>query len=193
MRKLLTIIAAMLMVAGCKSNAKENNNMQTNSDKQKKVLVTYFSYSGTTKRYAEKIAQQTGADLFRIEAAQPYTDADVDWQDPKSRVNVEMKDNPDSRPEIAHKVDNMKDYDVVFVGFPIWWYIAPNIINTFLEAHDLKGKTIVPFFTSHSSGPGETDKHLHKSIKYEVTWKPAVRANGMNDKELREWIDKAVK
>lgn len=193
MRKLLTIIAAMLMVAGCKSNAKENNNMQTNSDKQKKVLVTYFSYSGTTKRYAEKIAQQTGADLFRIEAAQPYTDADVDWQDPKSRVNVEMKDNPDSRPEIARKVDNMKDYDVVFVGFPIWWYIAPNIINTFLEAHDLKGKTIVPFFTSHSSGPGETDKHLHKSIKYEVTWKPAVRANGMNDKELREWIDKTVK
>lgn len=193
MRKLLTIIAAMLMVAGCKSNAKENNNMQTNSDKQKKVLVTYFSYSGTTKRYAEKIAQQTGADLFWIEAAQPYTDADVDWQDPKSRVNVEMKDNPDSRPEIARKVDNMKDYDVVFVGFPIWWYIAPNIINTFLEAHDLKGKTIVPFFTSHSSGPGETDKHLHKSIKYEVTWKPAVRANGMNDKELREWIDKAVK
>lgn len=193
MRKLLTIIAAMLMVAGCKSNAKENNNMQTNSDKQKKVLVTYFSYSGTTKGYAEKIAQHTGADLFRIEAAKPYTDADVDWQDPKSRVNVEMKDNPDSRPEIARKVDNMKDYDVVFVGFPIWWYIAPNIINTFLEAHDLKGKTIVPFFTSHSSGPGETDKHLHKSIKYEVTWKPAVRANGMNDKELREWIDKAVK
>lgn len=193
MRKLLTIIAAMLMVAGCKSNAKENNNMQTNSDKQKKVLVTYFSYSGTTKRYAEKIVQQTGADLFRIETAQPYTDADVDWQDPKSRVNVEMKDNPDSRPEIARKVDNMKDYDVVFVGFPIWWYIAPNIINTFLEAHDLKGKTIVLFFTSHSSGPGETDKHLHKSIKYEVTWKPAVRANGMNDKELREWIDKAVK
>lgn len=160
----------------------QNNNMG------QKVLVAYFSYWGTTKGYAEKIAKMTNADLFEIEAAQPYTAADVDWQDDHSRVNREMKTEPDSRPAIARKVDNMKDYDVVFVGFPIWWYIAPNIINTFLEAHDFKGKTIIPFFTSHSSGPGETDKNLHKSINYDVTWKSAVRVNRWNDKELEDWV-----
>ena len=133
-------------------------------------------------------SQNDNADLFEIQAAQPYTDADVNWQNDNARVNQEMKAHPDSRPAIARKVDNMKDYDVVFVGFPIWWYIAPNIINTFLEAHDFKGKTIIPFFTSHSSGPGETDKNLHKSINYDVTWKSAVRVNRWNDKELEDWV-----
>ena len=160
----------------------QNNNMG------QKVLVAYFSYSGTTKGYAEKIAKMANADLFEIQAAQPYTDADVNWQNDNARVNQEMKAHPDSRPAIARKVDNMKDYDVVFVGFPIWWYIAPNIINTFLEVHDFKGKTIIPFFTSYSSGPGETDKNLHKSINYDVTWKSAVRVNRWNDKELKDWV-----
>lgn len=160
----------------------QNNNMG------QKVLVAYFSYLGTTKGYAEKIAKMTNADLFEIQAAQPYTDADVNWRNDNARVNQEMKAHPDSRPAIARKVDNMKDYDVVFVGFPIWWYISPNIINTFLEAHDFKGKTIIPFFTSHSSGPGETDKNLHKSINYDVTWKSAVRVNRWNDKELEDWV-----
>ena len=160
---------------------------------EKKVLVAYFSYSGTTKGYAEKIAKQACADLFEIQAAQPYTDADVDWTDDNARVNYEMKTNPNSRPAIAKKVENITDYDVVFIGFPIWWYIAPNIINTFLEAHDLKGKTIVPFFTSHSSGPGETDKHLHKSINYDVTWKPATRVNGWSEKKLKAWVEESLR
>ena len=186
MNKFLIILALLLVVVGCKGKVKESN-MQNNNMGQK-VLVAYFSYSGTTKGYAEKIAKMTNADLFEIQAAQPYTDADVNWRNDNACVNQEMKAHPDSRPAIARKVDNMKDYDVVFVGFPIWWYIAPNIINTFLEAHDFKGKTIIPFFTSHSSGPGETDKNLHKSINYDVTWKSAVRMNQWNDKELEGWV-----
>ncbi len=188
-QKFFTIIAASLVLMGCKANTSKTS---MNED-GKKVLVAYFSYSGTTKGFAEKIAKQTGGDLFRIQAAVPYTDADIDWTDDNSRVNKEMKTNPDSRPAIAQKVDNLDRYDVVFLGFPIWWYIAPNIINTFLESHNFKGKTIVPFFTSAGSGPGETDKHLRKSIGYTVTWKPAVRVNGMNDKELVEWIEASLK
>ena len=192
MNKVMTMIAAMLVFAGCKSNAKQNV-APAADNKAHKVLVAYFSYSGTTKRYAEKIAAAANADLFEIRAAQPYTDADVDWRNDNSRVNREMKTNPDSRPAIAEGVKGLQQYDVVFVGFPIWWYIAPNIINTFLETQDFKGKTIIPFFTSASSGPGETDKHLHKSIGYEVTWKPATRVNRMNNKELGEWVQQVLK
>lgn len=192
MNKFLTILAVMLAIVGCKGTAKENN-MGNNENNGKKVLVAYFSFSGTTKGYAEKIAKMADADIFRIEAAEPYTEADVDWTNDNSRVNKEMKTNPDSRPAIARKVDNLKDYDVVFLGFPIWWYIEPNIINTFLEAQDFKGKTIVPFFTSYSSGPGKTDDHLHKSINYDVTWKPATRVNSMNDKQLQEWVNESLK
>ena len=185
------LMALMMALTGCKAGAKENPN---NNDKsmEKKVLVAYFSYSGTTRGYAEKIAQMAHADLFEIEAAQPYTDADVDWTDDSARVNQEMKVHPDSRPAIARRVDNLRQYDTVFIGFPIWWYIAPNIINTFLETQDFKGKTIVPFFTSYSSGPGKTDEHLHRSIAYEVSWRPAVRANGMNDKQLQAWVEEAL-
>lgn len=192
MNKLLTILAAVLVMAGCKGKTSEND-MQTIETNGKKALVAYFSYSGTTKGYAERIANLTGADLFEIQAAQPYTDADIDWRDDNSRVNQEMKKNPDSRPAIAKTVDNLADYDVVFLGFPIWWYIEPNIINTFLEAQDFQGKTIVPFFTSYSSGPGETDAHLHSSISYPVTWKPATRVNKMNDKQLAAWINDSLK
>lgn len=192
MKKFLTILAALLVIVGCKGKAKENN-MQNNDANGKKVLVAYFSFSGTTKGYAEKIARIADADLFEIQAAQPYTDADVDWTNDSSRVNKEMKTNPDSRPAIAKKVDNLEDYSVVFLGFPIWWYIEPNIINTFLEIQDFKGKTIIPFFTSYSSGPGKTDEHLHKSINYDVTWKPAVRANSMSDKQLQSWVKESLK
>lgn len=192
MNKFLTVLAALLVFVGCNGKAKENN-MESNNNNAKKVLVAYFSFSGTTKGYAERIAKIAGANLFEIQAAQPYTDADVDWTNENSRVNQEMKTNPDSRPAIAKKVDNLKDYDVVFLGFPIWWYIEPNIINTFLETQDFKGKTIVPFFTSYSSGPGKTDEHLHKSINYEVNWKPAVRLNGKSDSELKAWIEESEK
>ena len=117
-------------------------------------LVAYFSASGVTAKVAETLAEAIGADIYEIEPAVPYSKADLDWTNQKSRSSVEMSD-PTSRPAIAGKRDNMDDYDTVFVGFPIWWYVAPTIINTFLESYDLTGKTIIPFATSGGSGMGE--------------------------------------
>ena len=117
-------------------------------------LVAYFSASGVTAKVAETLAEAIGADIYEIEPAVPYSKADLDWTNQKSRSSVEMSD-PTSRPAIAGKRDNLDDYDTVFVGFPIWWYVAPTIINTFLESYDLTGKTIIPFATSGGSGMGE--------------------------------------
>ena len=116
-----------------------------------KILVAYFSASGVTKGVAQRLAKAAGADLFEIRPAVPYTQADLNWTDKKSRSSVEMND-PLSRPEIAEKLPNMADYDTVFVGYPIWWYVAPHIINTFVESYDLSGKTLVAFATSGGSG-----------------------------------------
>ena len=118
-----------------------------------KSLVVYFSCSGVTKKTAELLSDVAGADLFEIRPEVPYTKADLDWMDKKSRSTVEMND-PSSRPAIADKVEHMEQYDTVYVGFPIWWYVAPTIINTFLEDYDLTGKTIIPFATSGGSRCG---------------------------------------
>lgn len=126
-----------------------------------KKLVAYFSASGTTKKVAERLAKAAGADLFEIRPAIPYTSADLNWMDKKSRSSVEMND-PDSRPEIAETIPNMVDYDTVFIGFPIWWYVAPHIIHTFVESYDFSGKTLVPFATSGGSGMGKTVDELRK-------------------------------
>ena len=112
-----------------------------------KKLVAYFSASGVTAKVAETLAEAIGADIFEIEPKVPYTEADLNWMEKNARSTIEMND-PASRPEIAVKRDNMKDYDTIFVGFPIWWYVAPTIINTFLESYDLTGKTVIPFATS---------------------------------------------
>ena len=125
-------------------------------------LVAYFSASGVTAKVAEKLSEAIGADLYAIEPEVPYTKADLDWMDKKSRSTIEMN-NPASRPAIAGKRDNMNDYDTVFVGFPIWWYVAPTIVNTFLEGLDLKGKAVVPFATSGGSGMGKTNERLSPS------------------------------
>ena len=111
-----------------------------------KALVTYFSTTGTTKDIALKLAEVLNADLFEIAPMVQYSEKDLDWRDPKSRSSVEMK-NANSRPEIADKLTNIKDYNQIFIGFPIWWYKAPTIINTFLESYDWNGKTIIPFAT----------------------------------------------
>lgn len=125
-------------------------------------LVAYFSASGVTAKVAETLSVAIGADLFEIEPKVPYTKADLNWMDKKSRSSIEMND-PASRPAIAGKRDNMDDYATVFVGFPIWWYVAPTIINTFLESYDLTGKTIIPFATSGGSGMGRTNEKLQPS------------------------------
>ena len=122
-----------------------------------KVLVAYFSATGTTKKVAEKLAKATGGNLFEIKPQVEYTSEDLNWNDKKSRSSVEMNDEF-SRPEIENVVENIDDYDTVFVGFPVWWYIPPRIIQTFIEKHNLSGKKIITFATSGESGiKGSTD------------------------------------
>ena len=127
-----------------------------------KVLVAYFSASGVTAKLAERLAKAIRADLHEIQPEVPYTDADLNWMDKKSRSSVEMNDKS-FRPAVANKVENMKQYQVIFVAFPIWWYVAPTIVNTFMEQYDLQGKTIIPLATSGSSGMGNTNKELESS------------------------------
>lgn len=148
-------------------------------------LVAYFSASGVTKRYAETLAKATGADLFEIKPKVPYTSADLNWQNQNSRSSVEMK-NPDSRPEIAEKLPDMNRYDTVFVGFPIWWYVAPTIINTFLESYDFSGKTVIPFATSGGSGMGKTADVLRK-ICPAADIKDGKVLNGMAEEKIAQW------
>ncbi|MBQ1388371.1 MAG: NAD(P)H-dependent oxidoreductase [Clostridia bacterium] len=126
------------------------------------VLVAYFSATGNTEACAKKLAQAINADIFEIVPVTPYTAKDLNWQNAKSRSSLEMKDK-NSRPQIAGLVEEMSKYDVIFVGFPIWWYVAPTIINTFLEQYNLSEKTIVPFATSGSSGMGKTNEKLAPS------------------------------
>ncbi len=132
-------------------------------------LVAYFSASGVTAKVAEKLSEAIGADLYAIEPEVPYTKADLDWMDKKSRSTIEMN-NPASRPAIAGKRDNMNDYDTVFVGFPIWWYVAPTIINTFLESYDLTGKTIIPFATSGGSDMAKPTKSCCRAARERNCW-----------------------
>ena len=135
-----------------------------------KKLVAYFSASGITKKAAEKLAKEQGADLFEIRPVQPYTDADLNWNNSQSRSSVEMKDSS-SRVEIAARVPDMAGYDELFLGFPIWWGVAPHIINSFLEDYDLTGKTITPFATSGGSGYGRSNEELKPSPPGAV-WNP---------------------
>lgn len=150
-----------------------------------KSLVAYFSASGVTKEMAQRLAKAAGADLFEIRPAAPYTQADLDWTDKKSRSSVEMND-PASRPEIAETLPNMSDYNTVFIGFPIWWYVAPRIINTFVESYDFSGKTLVPFATSGGSGMGKTVEEL-KKLCPGADWKNGKLLNKVTDKDLNDW------
>lgn len=151
-------------------------------------LVAYFSSSGVTAKEAEKLSEAIGADLYAIEPEVPYTKADLDWMDKKSRSTIEMN-NPASRPAIAGKRDNMNDYDTVFVGFPIWWYVAPTIINTFLESYDLTGKTIIPFATSGGSDMGKTNEKLLPSCKGAKLLDGKVFKASVSGADLAKWAE----
>ncbi len=124
-----------------------------------KVLVAYFSASGVTAKLAKRLADGIDADLYEIKPETPYTSADLDWRDKSSRSSIEMDDRS-SRPQIADEVQDMAQYDVVFVGFPVWWYREPSIIDTFIENYDFSGKTVIPFATSGSSGIGDSGKNM---------------------------------
>lgn len=152
-----------------------------------KILVAYFSASGVTKNAAEKLAKAANADLFEIKPVRPYTDADLDWTDKKSRSTIEMNDLS-SRPEIAEKCENMGSYDVVFVGFPIWWYVEPRIIDTFLDSYDFSGKTVIPFATSGGSGLGKTAENFKKLLGENVIVKDGKMLTRASKNDVSGWV-----
>ncbi|MBQ3485564.1 MAG: NAD(P)H-dependent oxidoreductase [Clostridia bacterium] len=153
-----------------------------------KKLVAYFSASGVTAKVAERLSESIGADLHEITPKVRYTDADLDWRDKTSRSSIEMS-NPASRPEIERIRDNMQDYDTIYLGFPIWWYIAPTIINTFLESYDLTSKTIVPFATSGGSGMGKTNELLLPSCPGAILAEGCVFKADISKQELVSWAE----
>ena len=153
-----------------------------------KKLVAYFSASGVTGKVAKTLAIAINADLFQIEPVTPYTDADLNWNDPQSRSSVEMQDKT-FRPQVKNKVEKMEDYDTIFVGFPIWWYVAPTIINTFLEQYDLTGKKVIPFATSGSSGMGNTNAELRCSCSGAVLCEGRRFASSIGADALKAWAD----
>ena len=155
-----------------------------------KILVAYFSASGVTKKLAKKVAQASNADIYEIEPEIPYTEDDLDWHNPKSRSSIEMNETREFRPAISanKKIENIKQYDVLIIGFPIWWYVAPTIINTFLESYDLTGKKIVLFATSGMSGMGKTIEKLKLSaVGAEFIAEKRFSGNASQD-DVNKWI-----
>ena len=151
-----------------------------------KTLVAYFSASGTTAKVAKKMAEAIGADLFEIKPEKPYTGADLNWQNKNSRSSVEMNDRS-SRPAIAVKAADMPQYDVVFVGFPVWWYREPSIIDTFMESYDFAGKTVIPFATSGGSGLGDSAANMQKLAKGAKVVNGKRFSGSASAEELKAW------
>ena len=163
----------------------QNGQSTENTD----ILVAYFSCTGTTKPLAKYAAGYLNADLYEIEAENPYTSEDLDYNTSGSRANKEQDDSS-ARPAISGKVEDMDKYNTVVLAYPIWWGQAPRIISTFLESYDFNGKTIVPFCTSHSSGIGSSDTNLHSLVDSSVEWKEGKRfAAGASESEITGWLD----
>ena len=175
MKKIIIMLTALLTISlsACSQN--------------KKTLVAYFSASGTTAGIAQQLAKVAEADLHEIKPEKPYTDADLDWRNKQSRSSVEM-DDKSSRPAITDKLQNMQEYDVVYVGFPIWWYTCPTIINTFMEAYDFNGKTVIPFATSGGSSIKKACDEL-KAAYPGVNWKEGRLLNRVSDADLKKWVE----
>ena len=153
----------------------------------KKALIAYFSASGTTKKLADKLGTVMDADMFEIQAETPYTMADLDWQNEESRSSVEMNDR-NSRPSILTKVADMHQYDMILIGFPIWWYREPSIIDTFVESYDFHGKTLVPFATSGGSGLGDSASNLAALAKGAFVKNGKRFRTNASEKELAAWV-----
>jgi len=156
---------------------------------ENKTLVAYFSASGVTAKAAESLAAACGGDLYEIKPAVPYTSKDLNWQDKRSRSSVEMND-PSARPELADGNLNLTTYDRIFLGFPIWWYTAPRVIQTFLESRDFTGKTIILFATSGGSSLGRTAKDLAPSCPGAVIRDGQILRRGTSQEELKRWAAK---
>ena len=171
MKKFICVILSFLFV-------------MTAYSQEKKVLVAYFSCTGNTRQVARTIAEATGGDLFEIRPAVPYTDKDLDWRDKKSRSTVEMEDES-CRPQMAEGKVRTEDYDIIFLGYPIWWYTCPRIINTFLESCNVAGKTVIPFATSGSSGIESSETNLKRDYP-EVKWQKGRLLNEKSE-TIAEW------
>ena len=184
----LTCLCLLAMAIAMPSQAQSKKTQKADNMNEKKVLVAYFSATGTTEAVAKTLAQAAKADLYEITPEKPYTTADLDWTNKSSRSTVEMKDKT-SRPSIKGKCEKMAQYDIVFVGYPIWWGVAPTIVNTFLESYDFSGKTIVPFCTSGGSGIGATDKYLKPSCSDKTVFLPGKHIDpGTGKSELEAWV-----
>lgn len=185
MKHVTLLLAALLgisLTACSQSKQQEEKKMET------KTLVAYFSATGTTEEVAKQLAFVANADLYEIDPEKEYSDADLDWTNKQSRSTLEMKDKS-SRPAIKGTVSNIEKYDTVYVGFPIWWYTAPTIINTFIEKNDLKGKTIYLFATSGGSTPKRALQDLQKTYP-ELTFAGAELLNYATEDKLKEYVAK---
>lgn len=161
---------------------------EVSEDQRNHILVAYFSATNTTKGVAEHIANGLNADIYEIVPEEPYTDADLDYHDNNSRSTIEMND-PDARPAISGSVENMEQYEVVFIGYPIWWGEAPRIVSTFVESYDFAGKTVVPFCTSGGSGVGSSAANLEQ-LTSGATWMEGRRLNGSDSQDtVMEWVN----
>lgn len=158
----------------------------TAEPREGRILVAYFSATGTTAETARRLAAATGADLFAITPEQPYTAADLDWHNARSRSSVEMND-PQSRPALAGTCKRMADYGVVFIGFPVWWDLAPTVVNTFIESHDLRGKTVIPFATSGGSSITNSVRMLKRSYP-DLDWRDGKLLNRSDEATIRRWV-----
>jgi flavodoxin len=193
MKKLVYMFAIALMLGACQNNKTNADGEAAATDSAAKTtLVAYFSASEVraTERVAKNLAEATDADLFEIVPSMAYTTEDLDWKDEQSRSTIEMKDST-SRPEVISKVENMDQYTTIYVGFPIWWYTAPRIINTFLEQYDLTGKTIIPFATSGGSDMGKSGEDLKKASAPNANWiLPGKVLNGNPPVDsLKAWVE----
>ena len=189
MRKLILFIGAIAVMTvaflSCSSKKQSDSAEQTQGNGGK-VLVCYFSATGTTEKAAQRIADITGGKLYNIEPKEPYTEADLDWRDSLSRSSVEMRTKT-SRPELKDSVADLSDYSVVFIGYPNWWNTHPTIINTFIENNDLKGKTVVPFMTSGGSNIINSEKELHESYP-SLTIAKGLLMNNVSDDDIKNWL-----
>lgn len=153
----------------------------------KHILTAVFSAGGVTRKAGRAIADVFGTDFYEIVPKEPYTPADLNWMSKKSRSSVEMND-PSSRPMIADHTLDISSYDTVIIGYPIWWGLAPRIIETFLESHDFSGKRIIPFCTSGGSGIGRSDIELHKNVSEDVKWEKGIQISRPNEKTIRKHL-----
>lgn len=192
MKKLSFFLVALLtigMMACAQNNKKQDQTVKQEEQKQEtknmKSLVAYFSASGVTQGVAKQLAEVIGADLHEIEPAVRYTDADLDWRNEQSRSSVEMKD-PLYRPAMTNMLDDIADYDIIYVGFPIWWYTAPTIINTFIETYDFTGKIIVPFATSGGSSIQKACEDL-KAAYSDYKFAEGRLLNNFDKEEVKAW------